>query len=250
MIQRRLSRACAALAAGLALALPALADEAAIRKTLAERLPDMPPIDEVTKTPVPGLYEVRIGTEIIYTDENGHYVIQGSLIDTKTRASLTEARVNKLTAIDFAKLPLQDAIVWKSGTGARKMAVFADPNCGYCKRFEQSLQKVKNVTVYTFLVPVLGGDSPQKSDNIWCSKDRAKTWLAWMLDNKTPPKFMGACETPVARNMELARKHRINGTPAIVFTDGTRVPGAIGTDEIERHLATAAGAKPAAPSSN
>ncbi|MCR5883623.1 DsbC family protein [Rhizobacter sp. J219] len=251
----RAARTAAALALGALLSHAAVADEAAIRKNLVERLPNLPPIDEVTKTPVPGVYEVRIGTEIVYSDETGNYLFQGNLIDTKTRTSLTEARINKLTAIDFAQLPLKDAIVWKNGTGARKIAVFADPNCGYCKKFEQDLQKVKNITVYTFLLPVLGGDSPQKSENIWCSKDQAKTWLAWMLEGKVPPRVMGQCATPIERNLEFSRKYRINGTPAIIFTDGTRIPGAIGAEQIEKQLiASAAATKPGLtttpPSSN
>jgi thiol:disulfide interchange protein DsbC len=235
-------RTLAALAAGLFIGHAALADEASIRKTLTERLPSLPPIDEVTKTPVPGIYEVRIGSEILYSDENGNHLFQGSLIETKTRTSLTEARLNKLNAIDFAQLPLKDAFVWKNGTGARKIAVFADPNCGYCKKFEQDLQKIKNVTVYTFLLPVLGGDSPQKSENVWCSKDPAKTWLSWMLDNKVPPRNLGACSTPIERNLEFSRKYRINGTPAIIFTDGTRVPGAMSAEAIEKQLVASAAA--------
>lgn len=244
-----LHRTVAALAAGLLVANAAFADEAAIRKNLVERLPNFPPIDEVSKTPIPGLYEVRLGSEVIYTDETGNHVIQGSLIDTRTRTNITEARLNKLSAVDFSALPLKDAIVWKNGTGARRIAVFADPNCGYCKRFEADLQKVKNVTVYTFLLPVLGGDSPQKSENIWCAKDQAKTWLSWMLDNKTPPKNMAACSTPIERNLEFARKYRINGTPAIIFTDGTRIPGAISAEQLEKQL-VASSAKPGVPGTN
>lgn len=236
------SRMAAFVAAGLLAASFAHADEAAIRKNLPERLPGLPPIDEVSKTPIPGVYEVRLGTEIIYSDENGNHVLQGSLIDTRTRTSLTDARISKLTAIDFAQLPLKDAIVWKNGNGARKIAVFADPNCGYCKKFEQDLQKIKNVTVYTFLLPVLGGDSPQKSENIWCAKDPAKTWLGWMLDGKVPPRTMGACATPLERNLEFSRKHRITGTPAIIFVDGTRIPGAISAEQLEKQLVASAAA--------
>ena len=149
------------LAAGLATA--ALADEASIRKNLAERLPDFPKIDEITKTGMPGIYELRIGSDILYTDENGTYLIEGQVIDTKTRVNLTEQRISKLTAIDWKSLPLKDAIVWKQGTGERKLVVFADPNCGFCKKFERDLQEVKNVTVYTFLYPILGADSAEKS---------------------------------------------------------------------------------------
>lgn len=234
------ARSLMALACTLAAAPAVWADEAAIRKNLVERLPNFPPIDEVSKTAIPGIYEVRLGTEIVYTDESGNYILQGNLIDTKTRVNLTEARIDKLTAIDFAQLPLKDAFMWKNGTGARKIAVFADPNCGYCKRFEADLQKIKNVTVYTFLIPILGGDSPQKSENIWCSKDPAKAWLGWMLEGKTPPRNMGACTTPIERNLAFAQKYRINGTPAVIFSDGTRAPGAISADQIEKRLVASA----------
>lgn len=249
-----LPAAAVLLAAAALTSLPVAAqnEEATIRKTLAERLPNLPPIDEVTPAPFPGLFEVRLGNEVVYTDAKGNYLLQGHLIDTKTRTDLTEARINQLTAIDFAALPLKDALVWKSGNGARKLVVFADPNCGYCKRLERDLQKVKNVTVYTFLYPILGPDSTAKSRDIWCAKDGTKAWLDWMLDAKTPPRAMGACDTPVERNVELGKKYRVNGTPALVFVDGTRIPGALGADEIEKQLvasaaaAKAADAKPAA----
>ena len=234
-----------ALALAAAFALPSLAQEAVIRKNLAERLPDFPKIDEVTKTPIPGLYELRIGTEVLYSDEQGNHVIEGHLIDTRTRANLTQARIDKLTQIDVAKLPLKDAIVWKQGSGERKLVVFADPNCGYCKRFERDLNGVKDVTVYTFLYPILGGDSPEKARNIWCAKDNTKVWRDWMLDGTAPPKSMGQCDIgALQRNAELGRKHRINGTPAIVFEDGKRVPGAMNTEQIEKQLVASRAAKP------
>ncbi len=236
----------AALSLAFALAAPALAQEAVIRKNLAERLPNFPKIDEVTKSPIPGLYEVRIGAEIFYTDEQGNHIIDGSLIDTRSRTNLTQERIDKLTAIDFAKLPFKDAIVWKSGNGERRMAVFADPNCGYCKRFERDLNEVKNVTVYTFLYPILGPDSIEKSRNIWCAKDRTAAWRDWMLEGTTPGKAMGQCDTgALQRNAEFGRKYRINGTPAIVFEDGKRSPGAMNTAQIEQQLvASRAAAKP------
>lgn len=228
-----------ALAAALLMAGAAVADEAAIRKNLPERVPNLPPIDEVTKSPIPGLYEVRIGSSILYADETANHVIEGSLIDARSRTNLTEARLNKLSAVDFDKLPFQDAIVWKNGTGARKFAVFSDPNCGYCKKLEVDLQKLKNVTVYTFLVPMLGQDSVDKAKNIWCAKDRPRAWLGWMLEARLPARHMSACDTPLERNIAFSRKHRINGTPALFFADDTRVPGAIEADEIEKRLAAA-----------
>ena len=217
----------------------ASAQEAELRQSFARRLPDFPKIDEVRKTAIPGLFEIRIGSEIVYSDASGEHLVQGSIVETKSRTNLTQQRVEELTRIDFNALPLKDAIVWKNGTGARKLVVFSDPNCGYCKRLEVDLQKLKDVTVYTFLIPVLGPDSGEKSKNIWCSKDQAKAWLGWMLEGKQPVRNMGSCDTPIDRNLALSRKHRVNGTPALVFSDNTRVPGAIGLDEIEKRLATA-----------
>ena len=230
------------LALAALLALPALADDALIRKNIAERLPDFPKIDEITKTPIPGLFELRMGTEVMYTDERGDHVLEGQIIETRSRSNLTEARVAKLTAIDFAALPLKDAIVWKQGTGARKLVVFADPNCGYCKKFERELQQVKDVTVYTFLYPILGGDSAEKSRNIWCAKDNTAAWRDWMINGTAPARSMGACDAAaLQRNAALGKKHKINGTPALVFEDGKRVPGAMAPEQIEKQLALSRG---------
>ena len=224
------------LAAGFASA--AFADEAAIRKNIAERLPDIPKIDEIQKTGMPGIYEIRIGTDIFYTDESGNYLIQGEVIDTKTRANLTEQRIAKLTAIDFKSLPLKDAIVWKQGTGERKLVVFADPNCGYCKKFERDLQEVKNITVYTCLYPILGGDSPEKSKAIWCAKDNTKAWRDWMIKG-TPAESSPNCDaSALQRNYAFGKKHRINGTPGLVFEDGSQRAGALNAEAIEKLLST------------
>ncbi len=220
-----------------ALALPALADEVEIRKNLAQRLPEFPKIDEVTKTTVPGLWEVRIGNEILYTDADGSHIFEGELIDTKNKANLTRQRIAKLTAIKFDELPLKDAMVIKQGNGSRKLAVFADPNCGYCKRLERDLVALKDVTIYNFVYPVLGPDSNEKSRAIWCSKDAMKTWRDWMIDGVTPPRAMGKCDdAAIQRTIEYGKKYRINGTPAIVFENGDRVPGALPAAELAKRL--------------
>ena len=234
-------RGLAAVLLAACFASAAFADEAAIRKNIAERLPDIPKIDEIQKTGMPGIYEIRIGTDILYTDENGSYLIQGEVIDTKTRVNLTEQRIAKLTAIDFKSLPLKDAIVWKQGSGDRKLVVFADPNCGYCKKFERDLQEVKNVTVYTFLYPILGGDSPEKSKAIWCAKDNTKAWRDWMIKG-TPAESSANCDaSALQRNYAFGKKHRINGTPGLVFEDGSQRAGALNADTIEKLLASARG---------
>jgi thiol:disulfide interchange protein DsbC len=229
--------AAAALAALSLFTGAARADEAEIRKTLTERFANLPKIDEVRPTPMAGIWEVRIGTEIMYSDAKGTYLLQGAMIDTATRKDLTQERIDKLTAIDFAALPLKDAIVWKNGSGKRRIAVFADPNCGYCKRLEKDLVNVKDVTVYTFVIPILGGDSPDKSRSIWCAKDNTATWRSWMIEGVAPQRVMGQCDSSaIERNSALARKHKVTGTPAIVFEDGTRAPGAIPAAEIEKRL--------------
>ncbi|WCM87551.1 DsbC family protein [Acidovorax sp. NCPPB 3576] len=226
--------------AALTLSLGAFAQEAVIRKALSERIPQLEKIDEVRTTPMQGLYEVRIGTDLFYTDAKGNYLIQGELIDTKVRRNLTEDRINKLTAVDFEALPFKDAFTIVRGNGKRKIAVFEDPNCGYCKRFEKDLQNVDNVTVYMFLYPILSPDSAEKSRNIWCAKDRVVAWQDQMVRDKPAP--AASCDTAaVQRNLAFGKKHKITGTPTIIFADGSRVPGAINAQEVEKRMADAGG---------
>jgi thiol:disulfide interchange protein DsbC len=216
-------------------------EEAAIRKALAERIPQLGKIDEVSKSPIAGLFEVRVnGTDILYSDAEGNFVVQGSVIDTKTRRNLTEERVDKLTAVDFDTLPIKDAFTMVRGNGKRKVAVFEDPNCGYCKRFERDLAAVKDVTVYMFLYPVLGADSVEKSKAIWCAKDKSKAWQDWMIRDVAVGSVPANCDSAaVTRNIEYGKKLKITGTPTLLFADGTRVPGAINTQQVEKILAEA-----------
>ncbi len=214
-------------------------EEALIRKNLKERMPQIQPIDEVRRTPMPGVFELRVdGTEIYYTDAAGHFLIQGQLIDTRNQRNLTEERQQKITAIDFKTLPLKDTITIVRGKGERKLAVFEDPNCGYCKRFERELAKADNITVYLFLYPILGKDSVDKSKAIWCAKDQDKAWLDWMVRDQTPAN--ASCDAAaIKRNVEFGQKMKITGTPTLVFVDGTRVPGAIDLAQMEKMMAQA-----------
>ena len=226
-------------AAALTLSLSATGQESAIRKSLAERIPQFEKIDEIQATAMPGLYEVRVnGADILYTDAEGNYLIQGMLIDTKAKANLTEERVEKLTAVPFEQLPFKDAFTIVKGNGKRKLAVFEDPNCGYCKKFERELAKIDNVTVHVFLYPILSKDSADKSNAIWCAKDKAKAFTNWMVKDIEPPK--ASCDTTaVERNVDFGKKNRITGTPTLFFVDGARVPGAIPGDKLEKMLAEA-----------
>ena len=230
----------ALLVAALALAgASVVAQEAVIRKNLTSRMPEIQKIDEISKTDMPGIYEVRIEHNLFYTDASGSYVIQGDLIDVNQRRNLTAERVEKLTAIAFDSLPLKDAFTIVRGNGKRKLAVFEDPNCGYCKRFERDLQGVDNVTVHMFLYPILSPDSVDKSRAVWCAKDRAGAWIDLMVRDKQAPAANAKCDVDaITRNLELGRKLRITGTPTVVFADGSRVPGAINAAQIEQRFST------------
>ncbi|MDP3425680.1 MAG: DsbC family protein [Burkholderiaceae bacterium] len=235
----RIATALLTLTLGLALHTGAAAQEATIRKNLSERLPNFPSIDEVSKTPMPGLFEVRVnGADVLYTDAEGNYLIQGMLIDTRAKVNLTEERVEKLSAVPFKDLPFKDAFTIVKGNGKRKLAVFEDPNCGYCKKFERDLAKIDNVTVHVFLYPILSKDSADKSKAIWCAKDKGKAFTDWMLKDIQPP--AASCDaSAVDRNVEFGKKNRITGTPTLFFVDGSRVPGAIPTERIEKLLSDA-----------
>jgi thiol:disulfide interchange protein DsbC len=190
---------------------------------------------------MPGIWEVRVGADLFYTDPEGAFLIEGgSIIETRNKANLTQARVAKLTAIAFADLPLKDALVYKQGNGSRKLAVFGDPNCGYCKQLERDLVNLKDVTIYSFVYPVLGPDSDAKSRAIWCSKDAAAAWRGWMIDAQPIQRPLGPCDAKaVERTVAFGRKYKINGTPALVFEDGQRVSGAMRAADLEKRLVEA-----------
>ena len=209
------------------------ADTEAVGKLFAERF-DNPPVKAIRATPY-GLYEVQMGNEIVYTDRNVSFVFDGTLIDAKTRKDVTAERLEQLSRIVFDDLPLDLAFKQVKGNGQRKIAIFEDPNCGYCKQLRQTLQKVDNLTVYTFLLPILSPDSTQKVRDVWCAKDRGAVWDAWMLNGQVPPKT-DACDVPIDRMLELAKKLSVRGTPAIFFANGSRVPGAISQQELEQRL--------------
>lgn len=218
----------------------------ALSSKLSQRLQDLPPIQSARTTPFAGLIELRAGDNIFYTDANGDHLIVGQLIDTRNQRNLTEERLEDINRIDFANLPLRDAVVWRQGTGARKVAVFSDPNCGYCKRLEREFQTMKDITVYTFMVPLLGPDSRVKSESIWCMKNRTDAWLGWMLRGVQPQRPLGQCVNPIDRNAALSQRLRVRGTPAIFFEDGTRLPGYAEAEQIEQRLSRARDAQRAA----
>lgn len=212
--------------------------EATIKKQIQPKLGEGAVIDSVTKTPYGGLYEVRVGSDIFYTDAQAKYLFVGRILDANTTEDYTKARVDEISRIKFADLPLESALKTVKGNGKRVIAVFEDPNCGYCKRFRQTLQEVDNVTVYTFLYNILSPDSAVKSKNVWCSADRNKAWDEWMLNGKAAAAAPESCNTPNDKIKALGQKLRVTGTPTIFFTDGSRIPGAIDAKGLEAKLAS------------
>lgn len=185
----------------------------------------------VRATPVSGLYEVQVGMDLIYVDAGVNYVLQGPLIDASTRVDLTAERLQQLSEVPFESLPLEHAVKIVRGDGSRKLAVFEDPNCIYCKRLHASLKDIDNITLYSFQFPILSPDSIMKARNIWCAQDPGATLQAWMLDGKEPP--AAQCDdNPVEQVLELGRTLMVRGTPAILFADGSRVNGTLPTDEL------------------
>jgi thiol:disulfide interchange protein DsbC len=206
---------------------------AQIKSAFQDRFPGID-VTAVNATAFSGLYEIQMGLDLLYTNAAVDYILQGSLIDAKKRVDLTAARLEKLTAVSFDSLPLASAIKQVKGTGARQMAIFEDPNCGYCKQLHKTLEHVDDITVYTFLFPILSTDSELKARNIWCAKDQAQAWRDWMIGNKVPA--TAECETPVEELLALGRKMMVQGTPAIIFADGSRVNGALPVAALKERL--------------
>jgi thiol:disulfide interchange protein DsbC len=233
---RLLASLSAALLAAT-LALPAAAQDAdRIKSELRKKFPEAQ-IEAVRKSGYGGLFEVTGGGEVFYTDDKTSFLLLGNLIDTKTRENVTEARLRKLSAVKFDSLPLDSAIKIVRGNGSRRIAIFEDPNCGYCKRFERDIAKISDLTVYVFLYPILSPDSAEKAKSIWCAPDRAKAWLDLMLKDAVPA--AASCDTPMEKVLAFGRDKRITGTPTVFFEDGERVPGAMPIAKFEQRLADA-----------
>lgn len=223
------------------LGLTVQADEASVKKAVEAKLGTK--VSSVVKSPYLGLYEVYADGQIIYTDENQSAFLAGTLIDGATMKNVTAERMQKLASINFADLPLELAIKQVRGDGRRVLVSFEDPNCGYCKKLARDIAKLENVTLYTFLYPILSPDSLEKSKQIWCAPNRAKAWNDWMQDGRALPSKSDCDTSAVKKTVDLGHKLAITGTPTLFFTDGERVPGAVPIAQIEKKLEQVAGAK-------
>ncbi len=228
-------------AALLSISLPSFAQEALIRKAVEDRIGDGLKVDSVLRSPVPGLFEVRIGTDVFYSDDKGQYLIMGQIQDLKTGKNYTQERLDGL-ALDAVFSPANKANALKmvKGNGKREIAVFEDANCGYCKKLRNELEKLTNVTIYTYLIPILAQDSEVKMRGVWCAKDRNKSYDDWMMRGVVPPAADERCTVPVDQNQNLAKNLRVTGTPAMFFASGKRVPGYIDAAQIEQNLVASA----------
>lgn len=220
----------------------AYANEATIRKAVQSHFPEHK-IDSVKKAPFLGLYEVVLGDDVFYVDEKAEFFFFGHVVDAKTRVSLTNERVQEIKnarRVPLNTLPLQYAITTVKGDGSRKLAVYTDPNCPYCKKLEKELLTIDNITIYTLLYPVLNG-SMELSKKIWCADNQIKAWDDFMLRNVAP--ISKECETPLDALVKSGRENKVSGTPTLIFADGSIVGGLIPAAVIEEKLQSAAQAK-------
>lgn len=244
-VQPAMKIATTLFAAVLALgsALPTVAQDAteSLKAELRKRIPEVK-VDSARKIPFGGLYEVVVGGEIFYTDEKASFLVLGSIVNLATKENITELRMRQINRVNFADLPLDSAIKIVRGNGSRKVAIFEDPNCGYCKRFERDLAGVTDVTVYVFLYPILSEGSMTKSRAVWCAPDRAKAWMDMMVRDMAVAD--GTCSAaPIEKNLAFGQSKRIQGTPTIFFEDGDRVPGVMSMADLEKKLSSARNAK-------
>jgi thiol:disulfide interchange protein DsbC len=214
------------LLAALALSFPLLSsadtDADAIKSAIEQRHSGIS-VKDVQPSPIPGLYEVFAGGQIIYASKNAEYVLVGAtLFEDASKRNLTSSRMQELTRIDFSTLPLQDAIEIKKGNGKFKFAVFSDPDCPYCKSLETGLEKLgmSDYTAYVFLFPLeeIHKEARWKAEAVWCAKDRQTTWHDWMVDSK--PLEKASCDNPLDRNLKLGDKIGVQGTPSIYLSNG------------------------------
>ena len=220
--------------------------EDAIRKALAQRLTPGTKIDAIRVSPVVGLFEVQIGTQLLYVNEAATYLIQGNLVNLESGRNTTQERSEALIAdLEKVVMPvlwshdaLQDAVKLVKGNGARKVVVFEDPYCGYCKKLRQSFAEMSDITVYTFMVAALSPDSANKARDLWCSADRTKAYDDWMVRSKAPVAADKSCADPVKRVADLAKRLGVGPVPHVVFSDGTKNLGYLASADLGKRLLT------------
>ena len=197
----------------------------------------------ITKSPIAGLWEVQMGEQLAYTDASGQYLFLGSVIDLKTQRELTPPRKAEVAPTGSAPVQpkvafpsnfLSNAIKTVRGDGSRVVAVFSDPMCPHCISMEREMAKLQNVTIYTFLYPIVAEASKVKSVSIWCSGNREKSWQDAMQANKSPK--LAHCANPINDNLVLGSRLGIQATPALVAADGRLFVGATSMANVDKWL--------------
>jgi thiol:disulfide interchange protein DsbC len=232
------SIALCALVLSALLTVPAwAADESSIRRAFQAKFPKMTP-DSVTRTPFAGIYEVIVDGQVLYTDDKVSYIFSGNLLDMRAREprNLTQEASARLAAAALAG-STDTAVKRVKGSGKRVIYTFEDPNCGYCKELQKELAKLKDVTIYTFLWPILSPDSMEKSKAIWCAKDRAKAWEDIMLKGAAPTGRRDCDTAAIEKNQRLAQRFNLKGTPAVYLASGEQVGGYLPAEKLEAALA-------------
>lgn len=225
---------------GLSVSKVSVGGEFEIRKSIESLYPTAK-VSSVAPTGMNGLYEATVGTEVIYADESGKFLLFGNLVESASKRNLTEITKERLSKIEFKDLPLELAVKIVKGDGSRVFATFEDPNCGYCKKLHEGLSGMNNYTMYSFLMPILSEDSKSKSTAIWCAPDRSLALTNWMSSNMIPAG--SSCDAPNTKVVTLGQKLGVKGTPTMFFENGTRLQGYVTAQELETKLNASKGVK-------
>ncbi len=208
-----------------------LANVDTVKSSLAKQHPNLK-IENIQTTDMKGIYSGSMDGQVVYVGEDAQHILMGSMFRLSDQKNLTKDLVLKQNSIDWKKLPLQDAVKMVRGNGKRQIAVFSDPNCPYCKQLETELSKLNDVTIYTFIYPIKT-QSITVSKQVFCEKDPALAWSN-LIAKGIQPSSKKTCANPIERNLSLGKSLALNGTPAIIFSNGFKVMGAYPAQEIEK----------------
>lgn len=208
-----------------------LANVDTVKSNLTKQHPKLN-IENIQTTDMKGIYSGSMDGQVVYVGEDAQHILVGSMYRLSDQKNLTKDLVLKQNSIDWKKLPLQDAVKSVRGNGKRQIAIFSDPNCPYCKQLETELSKLNDVTIYTFIYPIKN-QSIAVSKQVFCEKDSALAWSN-LISKGIQLSSKKNCANPVDRNLSLGKSLGLNGTPAIIFSNGFKVMGSHPAQEIEK----------------
>lgn len=245
MPERRIVRPGLILLLSAALAVGAVNADPERDSLLREALSEVFPGVEITRikpAPIPGLYEVMLGTDMIYLSEDGRYILQGDLIDLGERINLSEQERAAARKQVLQSVPASETIDFVPEAPQHTVYVFTDITCGYCRHFHQDMAELngRGVSVRYLAYPRAGAGSDAFSDmeSIWCAADQNK---AMTLAKRGDPVTPAQCDNPVQRQYELGQSLGVRGTPAIYLENGQEMPGYVPPDTLLEALEQYAG---------